>query len=50
MTTKANGRKKSGEKIEDIYKKLEPIEHVLVRPDTYIGSIENSKQTLWVFD
>jgi DNA gyrase/topoisomerase IV subunit B len=29
------GKKKA---IEDIYQKMSPIEHILKRPDTYIGS------------
>lgn len=30
--------------------KLTQLEHVLKRPDTYIGSIEASQQMMWVFD
>ncbi len=26
--------------VEDIYKKVTQVEHVLLRPDTYIGSVE----------
>lgn len=32
------------------YKKLSHREHVLELPDTYIGSIETSKESRWVFD
>ncbi len=32
------------------YKKLDQIEHILLRPETYIGSVESEKKELWVFD
>lgn len=38
------------EKIEKIYQKKTPLEHILLRPDTYIGSTEFLKDTLWVYD
>ena len=37
-------KKKSGDKhenIEKIYQKKTQLEHILLRPDTYIGSIEH---------
>lgn len=36
--------------IEDIYKKKDPIEHVLTLPDTYIGSIQQDLLNMWVYD
>ena len=36
--------------IEEIYQKKTQLEHILLRPDTYIGSVEHDRQTLWVFD
>lgn len=36
--------------IEEIYKKKTQLEHILLRPDTYIGSIEAEEQEMWVFD
>lgn len=36
--------------IEDVYQKKTQLEHILLRPDTYIGSIEHQQQTLWVHD
>ncbi|KAI1319072.1 DNA topoisomerase 2 [Mortierella claussenii] len=36
--------------IEDIYQKKTPLEHILLRPDTYIGTTEMNQQTLWVLD
>lgn len=36
--------------VEDVYQKKTQLEHILLRPDTYIGSIEHQQQTLWVHD
>lgn len=36
--------------IEQTYTKLSQLEHVLVRPDTYVGSIERMPQSTWVWD
>ena len=36
--------------IEEIYQKKTQLEHILLRPDTYIGSIEHDRQQLWVYD
>ena len=36
--------------IEQIYQKKTQLEHILLRPDTYIGSIEHDTQQLWVYD
>lgn len=38
----------SARALEDIYRKMTPLEHILARPDTYIGSIEKQEKTLWV--
>jgi DNA topoisomerase II len=32
------------------YQKKSQIEHILLRPDTYIGSIEKQTQAMWVWD
>merc|ERR1719386_32264 len=42
------GRK--GKSIEQIYQKKTQLEHILLRPDTYVGSCEAQQQELWVFD
>jgi len=34
----------------ETYQKLSQLEHVLRRPDTYIGSVERRTETMWVFD
>lgn len=36
--------------IEEMYQKKSQLEHILLRPDTYIGSIEKHTQTLWVYE
>lgn len=33
-----------------MYQKKTQLEHILLRPDTYVGSIEKHEQTLWVYD
>ncbi|KAK6928758.1 Histidine kinase/HSP90-like ATPase [Dillenia turbinata] len=40
----------SGKTIEETYQKKTQLEHILLRPDTYIGSIEKHSQSLWVFE
>lgn len=34
----------------DQYQKLSQLEHILKRPDTYIGSVERSPTEMWCFD
>ncbi len=36
--------------LEDIYQKKTQKEHILLRPDTYIGSVEIEQQEMWIFD
>lgn len=40
----------SSKTIEETYQKLSQLEHILLRPDTYIGSTEKQQQQLWVHD
>ena len=48
---KANEERRlsSGMTIEEMYQKKTPIEHILLRPDTYIGSLVRTKQVQWVY-
>ena len=39
-----------GQAIEDIYQKKTQLEHILLRPDTYIGSTEKQQQKMWIHD
>jgi DNA topoisomerase II len=32
------------------YQKLTQLEHIIKRPDTYIGSVESTEQQMWVFN
>ncbi|KAF8588504.1 type II DNA topoisomerase [Ramaria rubella] len=34
----------------EIYQKLTQLEHILKRPDSYIGSVEAHTQNMWVYD
>lgn len=36
--------------VERIYQKKTQLEHILLRPDTYIGSVETVTQPMWVYD
>ncbi|XP_066443442.1 DNA topoisomerase 2-alpha [Eleutherodactylus coqui] len=36
--------------VERIYQKKTQLEHILLRPDTYIGSVEPLTQQMWVYD
>ncbi len=36
--------------VEEIYSKVSQYEHILKRPDIYIGSLEFQKEKLWVFN
>uniref|UniRef100_A0A0B7A7H4 DNA topoisomerase 2 n=1 Tax=Arion vulgaris TaxID=1028688 RepID=A0A0B7A7H4_9EUPU len=36
--------------VERIYQKKTQLEHILLRPDTYIGSVETVTQTMWIMD
>lgn len=42
--------KKSGKTVESQYRKLSQREHCLVRPDTYIGSVEPVTESMFVLD
>ncbi|KAJ2846162.1 DNA topoisomerase 2, partial [Coemansia erecta] len=47
--TTGNGVR-NGQTVESIYQKKTPVEHVLLRPDTYIGSVEPIDEEMWVMD
>lgn len=36
--------------VERIYQRKTQLEHILLRPDTYIGSTEETTQPMWVYD
>lgn len=39
---------KKGKTVEEIYQKKTQLEHILLRPDTYIGSVETIQQEMWI--
>lgn len=41
--------KKTTKTIEEIYQKKTPIEHILTRPDTYIGDVKIQKESMWIY-
>ncbi|KAH9419744.1 DNA topoisomerase 2-beta [Dermatophagoides pteronyssinus] len=45
-----NGKQKKRPSIERIYQKKTQLEHILLRPDTYIGSVEKETKQMWVWD
>ncbi|KAF2773469.1 type II DNA topoisomerase [Teratosphaeria nubilosa] len=47
--TKALAQKKKGTSSEQ-YQKLTQLEHILKRPDSYIGSVEMTTEQMWVYN
>lgn len=43
-------KSKNGTNASDQYQKLSQLEHILKRPDTYIGSVEKTAIEMWCFD
>ena len=39
-----------GKTVEQIYQKKSQLEHILLRPDSYVGSTQKVTQPMWVFD
>lgn len=46
-TTTTTTKNKS---IEETYTKVSQLEHILLRPDTYVGSVDKQTQAMWVLD
>jgi DNA gyrase/topoisomerase IV subunit B len=42
--------KRTDKPVEEIYKKMSQLEHVLARPDTYVGSVIMQNEKMWVWD
>lgn len=47
MSNEAKAKRLS---VERIYQKKTQLEHILLRPDTYVGSIEETTKQMWVYD
>ncbi|XP_045117952.1 DNA topoisomerase 2-alpha-like isoform X2 [Portunus trituberculatus] len=43
-------KKASKASVETVYQKKTQLEHILLRPDTYIGSVEYVTEQMWVYD
>mmetsp|Transcript_86709 Transcript_86709/g.135717 ORF Transcript_86709/g.135717 Transcript_86709/m.135717 type:complete len:1216 (-) Transcript_86709:139-3786(-) len=41
---------RKGKTVEQIYQKKTQVEHILLRPDTYVGSVEHQDDKLWVWN
>ena len=41
---------KGGKTVEETYKKLSQHQHILSRPDSYVGSVQRITQPMWVLD
>ena len=50
VNSTANAANDSNKRVEEIYQKKTQLEHILLRPDTYIGSIEHHNQQMYVYD
>ncbi len=35
--------------VEQIYRKMTQLEHVIARPDTYVGSVQMQTEKMWVW-
>ncbi|KAK4311799.1 hypothetical protein Pmani_016723 [Petrolisthes manimaculis] len=42
--------KKGAKSVETVYQKKTQLEHILLRPDTYIGSVEFVTELMWIYD
>jgi len=50
MKAKSASTLARGKTVEQIYQKKTQVEHILLRPDTYVGSIEKQDDNLWVWN
>ena len=35
--------------VEQVYRKMTQLEHVIARPDTYVGSVQMQSEKMWVW-
>ncbi|CCH45177.1 DNA topoisomerase II [Wickerhamomyces ciferrii] len=48
--SKVNKMTPKKKNVSEQYQKLSQLEHILKRPDTYIGSTEHQESNLWIYD
>jgi DNA topoisomerase-2 len=46
----SGGRGSRGKTVEEQYQKMSQLEHILKRPDTYVGSCNRQESETWVYD
>ncbi|TWU76474.1 DNA topoisomerase 2 [Metarhizium rileyi] len=49
-TPSAKSAKKTSKTATQTYQKLTQLEHIIKRPDTYVGSVEKTDQQIWVYN
>jgi DNA topoisomerase II len=47
---KPSGAKAKAQTATELYQKLTQLEHIIKRPDTYIGSVERTEEQMWVYN
>jgi len=47
---KPKAKAKGSNDASDKYQKISHMEHILLRPDTYIGSVERTDKEMWVYN
>jgi DNA topoisomerase-2 len=50
MNVDGTAEKKDNKDHSEKYQKLTQLEHIILRPDTYIGSVERIEDKMWVFN
>ncbi|PXF40486.1 DNA topoisomerase 2 [Gracilariopsis chorda] len=50
VSNSGNAISRKKKTVEQTFTKLSQLEHILLRPDTYVGSAERVQQTIWVWD
>lgn len=50
LADSTNTTRKNASNASEQYQKLSQLEHILKRPDTYIGSVEKNRVEMWCFD
>lgn len=43
-------KNKDEKAIEEIYQKKTQLEHILLRPDSYVGSVEMQREKIWIYN
>lgn len=46
----ASNKSNKPKSVEEIYQKKSQLEHILLRPDSYIGSVESASSRMWVWE